>query len=661
MKKLSRRQVIKAGLSGAALVAAGCAINPKKEARSISSSSLDVSEDNKFEFIVIGSGAGGGPLAGRLAQAGFSVLLLEAGGKDPGQFSPIPATHGRAADDPLINWNFFVKRYTDVNQDRRNSKYDKAGNGIYYPRASVLGGCTAVNAMIHLYPDNEDWDYIEKITGDSSWNHNEMYEHFERIRSAKIVNSTGNDIEARNEILGNYRKGWLTLTQASIGLILNDEVLLKFVLGALKKEGILDELNDKFIDRNFKLDPNTRKYIENKYNGLYNIPINSVAGKRNGVAEFLLGVQSVRKDKLKIYYECLCKQLIFDDQSTKAKVIGVEFARGGHIYKASGDSKSSYTLDKAFATKEVIVAGGAFNSPQILMLSGIGREEELKPMGIQPRANVRGVGLNLQDRYEVTVVSKLWAPIKTAKGCTFAINTDPCLDKWIENPNTHLYGTNGVAVSYITRSSDIVRSDISPKASPDLSIFGLPGMFQGYIRNWSNTAYDPDYFTWAILKGHTHNKDGYVRLKNADFRETPDINFRYFNQNSPESEDDLMSVVSGINQARAINKNIKKGTIFGEVYPGPKYQKDEELKQWVKDESWGHHASCSNRIGDFKKDEYAVVDSKFRVRDVDGLRVVDASVFPKIPGLFIVVPTLVISEKAAQLIIDQYKGTGREA
>lgn len=687
MKKISRRKFIKAGAAATTLVAAGCNLNPKKTEKNREISSTDgrspsgaeqscqLNESLTYEFIVVGSGAGGGPLAARLAQAGFHVLLIEAGPSDEqnaSRFSEIPAAHGRAADDPAINWSFFVERY--ASQELRD-KYEKTGKyqsapgqgGIYYPRASALGGCTNVNALIHLYPDKEDWNEIAEITQDPSWNDERMWEHFKNLGDRNPVNQAKaqtDDRQIYREIANSedFKKGWLHLHQAHKSLILKDPVLLAFTLAALKMEGLDDVINDVIQrgDLTFKLNPNARTYILNKahQDGPFNIPMNATNGKRKGVREFLLETKRKYPNNLTIMGNSLCSKLLLRGSGKDTQVHGVEVFQGSYLYGASPLSKKQVngSCRQFKATREVIIAGGAFNSPQLLMLSGIGRPEHLKEMDIQPLVVSPGVGLNLQDRYEMTVVNELKIPLKVANGCTFAKSNDPCLSTWRASLNKilapeHLYSTNGVMLSMLKKSRP-------NRTTPDLNIFGLPGKFTGYYPKWSESAYDTGFFSWAVLKGHTENIAGFVNLKSNDFRDTPLINFRYFEDGTDKDGLDLESVVNGIELARRINRNVADNPLSArmigkEIYPGPE-KTGESLKEFVRQEAWGHHASCSNKMGHIT-DPLAVVDSEFQVKGVKNLRIVDASVFPKIPGLFLVLPILMISEKASQLIIEKYK------
>lgn len=660
--KLGRRKFIQSAAAATAATVAftSCSTLTELGGERKPSSSADwqIDESDKFDFIVVGSGAGGGPLAAGLAKEGFTVLLIEAGGEKNNAMSSTPAFSTVASEDPLLNWTYFVDRYADNSLNKRfeflNSKF-RRNQGVYYPRAAGLGGCTRANALISLYPDHQDWDHLVNVTGDKSWNSKDMFQRF-------------NNIQKQNG-------GWLNLDQANPLTLLEDFYLSWMALKVIKYDAIdtlastasdILHLDPTFIKEQLaktlnilKLDPNAPAYVNNKYNGFFNVPFNATNGIRTGVREHILNTQRQYDKKLLIKTETLCTRVLFD-QNDKTKAVGIEFIEGAHAYKADVmnqvSAKSSYVRKKAYAAKEVILAGGAFNTPQLLMLSGVGPANDI-PNSIPIIKNLPGVGRNLQDRYEVTVVSELQRPISLLKDCTFARNNnfkdDPCWQDYVKNPGKHIYGTNGVVLSLIRKSS-------RKQASPDLCIFGVPGNFTGYYPGYSKDttpkkAGDPHYFSWGILKGHTKNHAGRVTLKSDDPRDTPKINFSYFSDtNKAGMSEDLEAVFQGLKVARNLNKKIGPLFLDHEVYPGSAVKTDDDIKSWIKKESWGHHASCTSKMGP-ASDPMAVVDSKFKVHGLQNLRIVDASVFADIPGLFIMVPTLVASEKAREEIIKEHR------
>lgn len=687
MKKtnLNRRKFIQASATTAVGVAAmtSCSSFRKTGDRDPAAYNVQVNESDKFDFIIVGSGAGGGPLACGLARNGFTVLLLEAGGtpshekddSDTNLYSKTPVFHAKASDDALLNWSYFVDRYEKTDSgsmlEKANSKFQQLTGfnpeGVYYPRASGLGGCTRVNALISLYPDHQDWNNIAKKTNDGTWSSGEMRRIYDGMQK-------GNG-------------GWLNLSQASPLTIFKDQFLTQMAIAALQAEKVLPPvLTSKDLPRivetilsalrgtpgisrevvqkvlaeryNLSLDPNYSGYVSKKPDGVFSIPFNATDGVRKGVREYIMETEAQYPRNLLIKKESLCTRVIFDEQN-KTKVVGIEFIEGAHAYKADvlnkSKSKDSYVKKKAFAAKEVILAGGAFSTPQLMMLSGLGPEQDLQRLGIPVVRNMPGVGKNLQDRYEVTVVSELNKPISILKDCTFAkdnnFDADPCWQEYKKDPKNHPYGTNGVALSLIRKSS-------AAQPTPDLAIFGLPGYFKGYYPNYSKDTTpknqnDPSYFTWAILKGHTKNHAGEVKLKSNDPRDVPDINFKYFHGADAGAKEDLNAVLAGLKVARNINSNIGAKYFKQEIYPGMQVDNDDALRSWIKREAWGHHASCTNKMG-LASDPMAVVDSRFRVHGVQGLRIVDASIYPDIPGLFIMLPTLMTSEKAKNTILADY-------
>jgi choline dehydrogenase len=348
--------------------------------------------------------------------------------------------------------------------------------------------------------------------------------------------------------------------------------------------------------------------------------------------------------------------LLADDGTNTA--IGIEYLAGQHLYRADPNSGVDCSVTapskgSVYARREVILAGGAYNTPQLLMLSGIGPRMHLEQLGIPVRIDLPGVGKNLQDRYEVGVVYEMKDNWTVNAGATFSDNPDfdPALKQWLDS-RTGVYTSGGSALAYLFRSN-------TGDLDPDLFVFALATHFQGYFPLYFS-FFEPirNQFTWAILKAHTKNTGGVVGLYSDDPLERPYINFHYFNEGTNTDGSDLDAVVKGVQFARALMTGSPY--VARELLPGPDIQTEDEIKQWVRDQAWGHHCSSTCPIG-ADGDAMAVLDSNFRVRGARNLRVVDASVFPRIPGTFIVLPIYMISEKAASVIIRDAAASGATA
>jgi choline dehydrogenase len=598
-----------------------------------------------FDYIVIGSGAGGGPVACNLAKAGYTVGLIEAGVEAQSQSYPVPVFHTYASEDPDMSWEFFVRHYTDETQSKKDSKFVAAEDGVFYPRAGTLGGCTSHHAMITIYGHASDWDSIAQLTGDASWSSDNMRTYFERLERCTYVNNPG---KGQPNPTRHGFEGWLNTTGPDIGLVFGDQALLKTVLTAIAgawAEGVGCPLPQ------LPQDPND--WRTPKFEGICFAPLATLSGRRAGTRELIDNTRAIYPQQLVVKMSNLATRILFDADKT---AIGVECWEGQHLYKADPNvianpqAGDDYEVKRYYCRREVILAGGAFNSPQLLMLSGIGPKAHLGQFGIDCLVDLPGVGTNLQDRYEVGVVTEMKTDWKVLANATFApplpnAPGDPCYVDWQNGKG--VYATNGAVLGVIKKSAPQL-------PDPDLFIFALPGRFYGYFPGYSKEVErTKNYLTWAILKAHTKNHAGSVRLQSADPRDKPAINFRYFDEGTPNDPSDVDAVVNGVQFVRTISKH--NSAIKQEVLPGPNVQSPADVAQFVKDNAWGHHASCTNPMGK-AGDPNAVVDSNFRVFGTKNLRIVDASVFPKIPGFFIVTPIYMIAEKASDAILATAKG-----
>jgi choline dehydrogenase len=660
---LTRRTLVKT------LLTAGAWISSRRRADASTPGAVaaatpnpNVASEQPFdpEFVVVGSGPGGGTVAARLVEKGFRVLVLEAGG-DPRKLTganpvsiganalpedyDVPGFHALSTENEALRWDFFVRHYADAAQQKKDPKYIETYNGkrvdgIYYPRAATLGGCSAHNAMIFVAPHNSDWDQIADITNDPSWRAENMWKYFQRLENChyrpleRFLHAIGLNPSRHGW------SGWLSIERAIPLAAIFDRDLRKLFLRSSRKAlellGHIVGAETRWLDES---DPNDWRVVNDSAPGVRATPLTTKDHARMGSRERLLEVQQRHPDRLKIELNALATRVLFDAQK---RAIGVEYLEGAHLYRADPRASGSGVKKEVKASREVILAGGAFNTPQLLMLSGVGDPAELAAAGItQVVSPLAGVGKNLQDRYEVGVISHMKAPWGVLKGATF-LKGDAQYREW-DDDRQGIYKTNGTLVSVVLPSQP-------GKPVPDLFCYSLLAKFPGYFPGYSKLLpQHPDYLTWAVLKGHTNNTAGSVTLESNDPLQPPKINFKYFEEGNDATGDDLRSVVEGIKFVRLLMADPEQQAVVeAEELPGPSFDTPEKLKTFVRDHAWGHHASCTCRIG--RSEEGGVLSSDFKVHGTQGLRVVDASVFPRIPGLFIASAVYMIGEKAADVI-----------
>lgn len=614
--QIDRRTLLRwtAGLAGA-LALGQAAVDAAEAADQI----------EEVDYIVIGSGPGGAPLAARLAEAGFVVLVLEAGpAQGSRSFYEIPALNLRATTDPAVRWDYFVRHYSDPSA--HGSQWVPEQDGVLYPRASTLGGCTAHHAMVSMYPNRSDFEHVHALTGDAGWSPDAMWEQWGRVQSWQ---SLENNLIA----LGAH------------DLALLDDQLPRLYAGTLAQLWSLPGYCPSPDSR-----INSRLNVDRSSQGFFVPPSATRNATRVGPRERLLTAAARNPGHLLIKTDALVERVRFEtgpDGSLRA--IGVDFLDVPAAYGAAPQQTPLSLAERAYhrrnvrVRREVIISAGAFNSPQLLMLSGIGPAAHLRSKGIAPVVDLPGVGTNLQDRYEVSVTTRLNRPLRILRDCTFAGDeSDPAYVEWRDAPVRALtpYGSTGMLGGIRRKSRASLRD-------PDQFIFATPTNFTGYRPGYDDDAYGHNHIAWLVLQARS-SPAGSVRLRSADPTVPPMINKRSFHDGAA-GQGEVDAMVDAIEMVRRINQVAALGR---EVTPGASRASRDSLRTWIRREAWGHHASCTNPIGS-DTDPGAVLDAKFRVRGARGLRVVDASSFPRIPGLFPWVAVAMASEKAAHDIVSR--------
>ncbi|KAF7326412.1 Choline dehydrogenase [Mycena venus] len=590
------------------------------------SAALPACEDTstaEYDYIVVGAGAGGGPLASRLAINGFKVLLMDAGHYVFNDNTTIPLYLARSNEDPQMALDYEVAHYPPGGQ---------ANVTMWYPRGSALGGSTVMNALIHLRPHNYDLDKMASELKDNSWSASSMRKYL----TDKIENNL-----YIPKIIGQFLSygygGWLSTDFPPLNLLLSLNNLDLQLLDILTS--IITAVTP-VAGTDYNGDPSN----DGVEGGAAVILTKDAAHNRSSVRDHIIATQAAFPKNLILQTDTMAtKILTCAGTGGEPVAYGVEAASGQALIPVhrqfAGKPAGGLETTVFKAKREVIVSAGTFQTPQLLMLSGIGPAAQLSAHNISVVKDAPGVGTNLQDRIEMTVIWQLKQNYTLFQGCTFQDNkaSDPCLKEWIEGGHENVYSSGPAVWAYASKS------DPSLEYLDMWSMWG-PGAFRGYFRGYPTILAEEakNHFNNVLLKGRSDPQD-LLDINKNQFQTTEDLH-------------DLQVMVDAIKKTRALwaAKSGMNSNSIRETWPGPDVQTDDQLKDFVTKNAWGHHVCCTAAIG-ADGDANAVLDKDFKVRGVGNLRVVDASAFPWIPGFFMTTAIYQISEKAADAVIANAK------
>ena len=521
---------------------------------------------DEYDVVVVGAGSAGCAVAGRLSEdPSLEVLLLEAGGSDDLLEVQVPAGLYKVWRTRR-DWNYTTEPQPGL-----------GGRRLFWPRGKLLGGSSSINAMIYMRGVAADYDEWAKLTGDPSWSYDSVLPVFRRMedntRGADRYHGVGGPL--RVEDLRSPHPWTRAVVQSAVaaGHPRNDD------FNGATTEGV----------------------------GQYQVT--QRRGRRWSAADAYLH-PAMNRPNLTVRTGALTTRVLVEN----GRATGVEYRCCGQLRTAQ-------------ATREVVLSGGAVNSPQLLMLSGIGPADHLRDVGVEVVHDLPGVGGGLQDHPLVPVI---WH-VRSGKSL-FRAESPAGYAKWFGARRGPLT-SNLAEAGLFTRSTPDV-------PEPDLQMHFLP------VKFWRQAEVDPDVdaFTAAVVLVHVHSR-GSIRLRSADPTWAPAIDAGYLTD-----ERDLDALVSGVEKAREIASGGPLAAVLAEEWsPGGTVSGREALRQSVRDtlESLYHPVS-SCRMG---IDEQAVVDAQLTVHGLEGLRIADASVMPTLVRGNTNAPSILIGERAADLIL----------
>jgi choline dehydrogenase len=538
-------------------------------------------QNESWDYVIIGAGSAGCVLANRLTASGRRrVLLLEAGPDSRHPWLRIPLGYGKLFTDRRFNWCYSTEPQPAC-----------AGRNIVAPRGRVIGGSSSINGMIYIRGQREDFDQWRAL-GNPGWGMDDVLPYFRKAedneRGADAWHGAGgplgvSDLRDRHPLAAAF-------VDAAVqrGHVRNDD------FNGATQEGA----------------------------GFYQTTMRR--GVRSSAATAYLD-PARRRTNLKIVSAALATRILFDGR----RASGVEYTVGGETRTAT-------------AAAAVIVAAGAFNSPQLLQLSGVGPAALLRAHGIDVVADMAGVGADLADHYFARIILRCKAPL----------SLNDAAHRWHRGAaavlNYALFRRGYFAIPAL--SAGCFLKALPDAATPDiqasLALYSVQDIGRALHRFSGVSA------VCTLLRPQSR---GFVRIKSADPREAPAIDPNYL-----DAQQDRDALVAGVRALRAIVQSPALARhLAEEVEPGTACASDDELADFIRRRgSTVYHPVGTCRMG---QDASSVVDARLRVRGVDGLRVIDASIMPTLVSGNTNAATIMIAEKGAEMILADMKSAPGDA
>jgi len=532
--------------------------------------------DDRFDYIIVGGGSAGCVLANRLsANSNNRVCLLEAGPEDRTPLISIPGAFAYFMFSKKYNWMFESEAQDDI----------RKGQPVFCPQGKTLGGGSAINAMIYIRGHRSDYDHWASL-GNEGWGFNDLLPYFKK-----------NECNERGGSQLHGDSGPLHVSDCRNYYPINERFLK-----AAEEAGF----------------PATADFNGDQHEGTGFYQFTIKDGKRCSASHAYLKPARARSN-LTVKCNALATRILFEGK----RAVGVEFSSKG-------------TASRIYADGEVLVSGGAYNSPKLLMLSGIGAGAVLSDAGINSFHDLPGVGENLHEHVDSCVLQE------SKKGDGFRASPAGLL-RMAPEPFRYLFGKKGKLESSVTQAGAFLRTSAELEV-PDVQLHFLPLLYDDSGRDLKLMSRKGYSCHVCVLRPKSL---GRMTLRSSDPQAPPRIDLNFLSH-----PDDRKTLVNGIRLARKILAAPAFDDYRGaELNPGEDAQSDDEILARAKEKlGLVYHPVGTCKMG---HDDMAVVDDQLRVHGLEGLRVVDASIMPTLIGGNTNAPVMVIAEKASDLILSK--------